>query len=132
MKSKIEALDPNLRKHFLVGAGLGVYLGIAYRHPSEPNASLVTIIGLSIFTTIVIGLFRLFQEYRKEGGSFLEVSKELPLTFAKIFVIMLLLAARFYIWEFGGRVLTVVYTTALGAGAGALIYWKGSGKSSLI
>lgn len=131
MKSKTNGNETvsELPKHLVVGAGLGIYLGLAYRHPSEPNASLLLIVVLSLIVTFAVALFQLFSKGR---GAYREILRELPLTFAKFFLVMLLLAARFYVWEIGGRILTTIYTTVMGIVAGALIYWKGSGKSSLI
>jgi len=129
MKSILEALDSNLRKHLLVGAGLGFYWGYTFRPSIAREPSLFVIFGFSILVTVVMFGLRLFQKDRPELGVMM---KELPMTFLKSVLIFAALEGRHFVWDIGGRALTTAYSAVMGIVAGALIYWKGDSKSSLI
>ena len=112
-KSRSRAGVGPLRQYILAGAGLGLYFGLFFRPVREPN--LAVALSLALLATAVMSGITLF---RKDRPPLTDLGKTAVATFIKFFLILLLLEARHYAYDLGGKWLVTIFTTLLGAGAG--------------
>lgn len=97
----------------LVGAGLGLYVGLFFRPLREANFAVA--IALALLATAVFTIPSLLKKNRPTLG---EWGKTAVATFVKFALILSLLEVRHYVYDLGGKWLVAVFTTLLGAAGG--------------
>lgn len=108
-----KAMDnPKLRQYILTGAGIGLYFGWFFRPMRDP--SLYTVVGLSLVITVVMTLLRLYRGERKR------LIQSAGATFVQFALVIAMLEARHFAFDFGGRFAVIIFTTIMGAVSG---YW---------
>ncbi len=97
----------------LVGAGLGLYVGLFFRPLREPNFLLA--VALALLAAAVMTILSLLK---KDRPSLSELGKTAVTTFIKFAIILALLESRHYAYDLGGRWLVTAFTTVMGGVGG--------------
>ncbi len=136
MAKKSKAKSPaisDLSRNLLTGAAFGLYFGWFFRPQIAPR--FLFAFFLAIAFTIVMFLFRLYQQGREESQTLLRAT---PLNFIQSFAVLAALEARDYFYEFGttlmsnpvlgGRIVTTIVMVILGTLFGGFYYWRNNQK----
>jgi hypothetical protein len=103
-------------RYLLVGAGLGLYFGYFFRPVRDAN--MVLALALAVIATIVTTAVRWFRGHRPPLARFLRETGGLFLQFG---VFLLILEGRHLAFNWGGRIVVVLFTTLLGTLTGLLM-----------
>lgn len=112
-----------IRRHLLVGASIGLYFGWFFRPVREP--SLFVVVFLGILITLALAGLQIFRR-KKENRTIASILQKLPITFVQYAIVLSILEARHFAFDFGGRFAVIVMTTIMGALAGVWMAYKGS------
>ncbi len=122
-----------LQRHLLTGAAFGLYFGWFFRPQRE--ASFVFAIFLAVILTIVMLLYRLYQNGRENAQA---TFKEAPLNFGQFLIFWTALEFRHFAYDFGspmtsnpvigGRLASAVLMIFVGVLLGGIYYWRNSQK----
>ncbi|MEM7333662.1 MAG: hypothetical protein AAF490_16360 [Chloroflexota bacterium] len=108
-------------RHLMVGAGIGLYFGWFFRPVREPSIAVILFLGLLItFALTGWQILRRKQESRTIG----QIIKRMPTTFIQYAVVLSILEARHFAFEFGGRFAVIIMTTVMGGIAGIWMAYK--------
>lgn len=105
----------------VVGAAIGLYMGIFFRPSREPDLGFV--FGLIVVATLVTVGLRLARKTITRAN----LARESLRSFALYFFALLSLEGRHYVLNAAGPVVLVIFTTGLGALIGYI--WVNSGGS---
>ena len=111
-------------RYMLVGAGLGLYLGISFR-PVEREANFFTPIMLAVLGAIVLVIFRYISGARPNLAG---LAKMLLTSFALFAFFFLIMELRYQALDLGGRWLVIAFTTVAGVVNG-IIYAYGQSRA---
>lgn len=106
------------QQYILTGAALGIYFGWFFRPLQEP--SIATVLLLSFAAAFVTTVLRFVRKDREQ------IIRRALTTWFSFAVVMAVLAARHFAYEYGGRMAVVAMTTIFGALAGYRMAIKGS------
>ena len=115
--------DPvySTQRGVVVGAAIGLYMGIFFRPSREPDLGFV--LGLIIVATLATFAVRYFRRSISRAA----IPRELLRSFSFYFFALLALEGRHYVLNAAGPIALALFTTGLGALSGYL--WVNFGGS---
>ena len=110
-----------LWRHIWIGAAIGLYFGWFFRPVREP--SLVVVVFLALVITAVLAAWQLFRRQRLELTAG-QILRRIPFTYLQYAIILSVLEARHFAFDWGGRFAVIGFTTVLGALFGGWIAYR--------
>jgi signal transduction histidine kinase len=105
--------------YLLVGAALGLYYGLFYKHPGTPPAYLMALALALVAAGVTVAV-----QYWKKKASFSVMVKDFLRVFVIFAVFLLGLELRKLIFEEWGKTVVTVYTTILGLVLGLIVAYQ--------
>lgn len=105
--------------YLLVGAALGLYYGLFYKHPGTPPAYLMAAALALVAAGVTVAV-----QYWKKKAPFRDMLKDFLRVFVIFAVFLLGLELRKLIFEEWGKTVVTVYTTILGLVLGLIVAYQ--------
>jgi energy-converting hydrogenase Eha subunit A len=105
--------------YLLVGAALGLYYGLFYKHPGTPPAYLMAVV-----LALVAGVVTIAVQFWKKKAPFREMLKDFLRVFVIFAVFLVGLELRKVIFEEFGKTVVTIYTTTLGLVLGLIVAYQ--------
>jgi len=105
--------------YLLVGAALGLYYGLFYKHPGTPPAYLMAV----VLALAAAGITTAVQ-YWKNKSPFRVILKDFFRVFVIFAIFLVGLELRKVIFEEWGKTVVTIYTTILGLALGLIVAYQ--------
>jgi len=105
--------------YLLVGAALGLYYGLFYKHPGTPPAYLMAVVLALVAAGVTVAV-----QYWKNKAPSRVMSKEFLRVFVIFAVFLVGLELRKVIFEEWGKTVVTIYTTTLGLVLGLIVAYQ--------
>jgi len=105
--------------YLLVGAALGLYYGLFYKHPGTPPAYLISVVLAFLAAGVTVAV-----QYWKNKAPFRVMLKDFLRVFVIFAVFLVGLELRKVIFEEFGKTVVTIYTTTLGLVLGLIVAYQ--------
>ena len=105
--------------YLLVGAALGLYYGLFYKHPGTPPAYLMAVVLALVAAGVTVAV-----QYWKNKAPFRVMLKDFLKVFVIFAVFLVGLELRKVIFEEWGKTVVTIYTTTLGLVLGLIVAYQ--------